>query len=354
LILALAVLSVSPFVSQSVYAQDPVVLARVDSTARASLPALQGMAVMRGGRLAWERYWGGADSATAFNVKSVSKSLLSALVGVAVEQRKVTLDQTVASILPGLYPKSPPPANRMFRPAVVQNDSARATITVRQLLTMTSGYAWDEGGPVLAAFIVSTDPVRLVAESQVATVPGQTWNYTTGGTHLLAAALTQAVGAPLEQWARANFFGPAGIRLEGWDVDGAGKPVGGSEMFLTIRGLARFGQLYLGRGTIDGKRILPAAWVDTSFAKLADIASPRYKEMISGLDGYGYLWWRRQSSGHTMIGALGHGGQFSLVVPSLDLVIAGASALDGRNPGVVPQFQGIFRLVDQIVASVSR
>jgi len=333
---------------------DARVLEGVDSSARASLPALQAMVVLRKGRLAWERYWGGADSNTVFNAKSVSKSFLSALVGIAVGQGRLSLDQRVSSLLPRYFDQDLEPANRMFRAAVVRNDSVRATITVRQLLTMTTGYAWDEGGPILSTFLVSGDPVRLVAELPLAAMPGASFNYTTGGTHLLAAALAQAVGVPLRTFANEMLFGPAGITLREWDVDGAGNPLGGSEMYFTPRGLARFGQLYLDRGNAGTRSVVPADWVASSWERHTAVESPLYTGMIPGLTGYGYLWWLRKSGERTMNCALGFGGQFVLVVPELDLVIAGASALDSRNPGNVPQFNGIFRLVDAIVGSVSR
>ncbi len=331
---------------------DPVILSRVDSTARASLPALQAMIVMRHGRMVWEQYWGGADSTTAFNIKSVSKSVLSALVGIAIHQGKLTPDQRVSSIVPEYYRPSGTTENRMFRAAVVRNDSVRSAITVRQLLTQTAGYAWDEGGPILSTFLVSSDPVRLVAEQLMAAVPGATFNYSTGNTHLLAAALARATNTPLRPYAEATLLKPAGIALLGWDVDGAGNPLGGSEMYFNARGLARFGQLYLDRGAVGGKQIVPADWVAASWEKRADVGSPIYKDMIPGLTGYGYLWWLRTSNGKVMNSALGYGGQFVLVVPELQLVIVGASALDARNPGLVPQFKGIFGLVDQIVASI--
>jgi len=330
---------------------DPVVLARVDSTARATLPALQAMVVVRNGRMVWEKYWGGADSATAFNIKSVSKGLLSALTGIAIQQGRLTLDTPISKLLPDYY-RSNAPENRAFRAAIVRNDSVRATITIRHLLTQTSGYAWDEGGPILSTFLVSSDAARLVAEQILAATPGTTWNYSTGNTHLLAAALTRAVSTPLRRYAEDQLLTPAGIQLRGWDVDGAGNPIGGSEMYLTARGLARFGQLCLEGGAIGGKQVVPRDWIAASWEKRSDVASPIYKEMVPGITGYGYLWWLRTSNGKVMNSALGYGGQFVLVVPELNLVIAGASALDARNPGLIPQFKGIFGLVDQIVASV--
>jgi CubicO group peptidase (beta-lactamase class C family) len=332
-------------------AQEPGVLARVDSTARASLPALQAMVVLRSGRMVLEKYWGGADSTTPFNIKSVSKGLLSALTGIAIQQGKLTLDTPISKLLPDYY-RSNAPENRAFRAAIVRNDSVRATITVRHLLTQTSGYAWDEGGPILSTFLVSSDPARLVAEQILAGSPGTTFNYSTGNTHLLSVALTRAVGTSLRRYAEVTLLKPAGIELLGWDVDAAGNPIGGSEMYLTARGLARFGQLYLEGGAVGGTQVVPRDWIAASWEKRSDVASPIYKEMVPGITGYGYLWWLRTSNGKVMNSALGYGGQFVLVVPELNLVIAGASALDARNPGLIPQFKGIFGLVDQIIASV--
>jgi len=310
------------------------------------------MLVLRKGRLAWEQYWGGADSATAFNAKSVSKSVLSALVGIAIDRGKLSLEQRVSTLLPEYFAQGPAAATRMFRAAVIRNDSMRATITIRQLLTQSSGYSWDEGGPILSTFLVSSDPARLVAEQIMAASPGSTFNYSTGNTHLLSAALTRAVGMPLARFATEALLTPAGIPLSGWDVDGAGHPLGGSEMYFTARALARFGQLYLDHGSIGGRQVVPPAWIAASWQKQIGVVSPIYDAMVPGLTGYGYLWWLRMSNGRAMNSALGYGGQFILVVPELDLVIAGASALDARNPGLIPQFQGIFGLVDQIVASV--
>ncbi len=290
---------------------DPAVFTRVDSSARTSLPALQAMLVLRKGRLVWEQYWGGADSSTAFNAKSVSKSLLSALVGIAISQGKLSLDQRVASLLPDNFAQSPAAPDRMFRAAVVRNDSLRATITVRHLLTQTAGSAWDEAGPILSSFLLASDPVRLVAELPMVAQPGTTFNYSTGNTHLLAAALTRAVETPLGKFANDALLGPSGIPLAGWDVDGAGHPLGGSEMYFTARALARFGQLYLDRGSIGGRQVVPAAWIDASWQKQANVVSPIYDAMVPGLTGYGYLWWLRKSNGRTMNSALGYGDSSS-------------------------------------------
>jgi CubicO group peptidase (beta-lactamase class C family) len=353
LFLSVAVLSVVPSFRPSVLAAQEATFARIDSIARASLPALQAMVVLRDGKQLWEKYWSGADSSTAFNVKSVSKTFLSAMVGIAIEQKKLSLDQTIASILPEYY-KHEVPQNRMFRAAVLRNDSMRATITVRHLLSQTSGISWDEGGAILSTFLVSSDPARLMAEQIMAAAPGTVWNYSTGNTHLLATALERAVVTSLRPYVEKTLLVPAGIQLRDWLVDGAGRPLGGSEMFFTARSLARFGQLYLNGGKIDGKQVVPADWVATSWEKKSDVASPIYKEMVPGITGYGYLWWLRTSNGKVMNCALGYGGQYVLVVPELKLVIAGASALDARNPGLIPQFKGIFGLVDQIVDAVGR
>ncbi len=118
--------------------------------------------------------------------------------------------------------------------------------------------------------------------------------------------------------------------------------------------MARFGLLYLGGGVIDGTRLLTPEWIEASWARQVEVKTPIYQTMIPGLDGYGYLWWRRTVGGVPWYCALGYGGQFVLVAPSLQMVVAGGSSLDARNPGMVPQFAGIFGIVDRLLQPAAR
>jgi CubicO group peptidase (beta-lactamase class C family) len=337
--LALAVLlAASPSVAwpqaRNASELDPKLIAIADSVADRELPALAGIAILKEGKVVWERYWHGSDSATSLNVKSVSKSLLSSLVGVAVRDGLLSLDQPIATILPEYFPRSTPSSNMVYGAALATMATTRRQVTVRHLLTMSSGMIWEENGPLLQAFLSSTNPPRFVAELPLEVEPGKKFNYTTGGTHLLAKVLATATKTSNRDYAERQVFGPAGITLGGWDVDAQGLHFGGSEMF--------------------GKQIIPREWIEQSWSKQIPVETASYVSMIPQLDGYGYLWWRRTAGGHPTYCALGFGGQFVMVTPALDLVIAGGSTLDQRNPGTAAQFAGIFKLVDQILMPAVR
>ncbi|MFN0180992.1 MAG: serine hydrolase domain-containing protein [Gemmatimonadales bacterium] len=336
-----------PTATASEVGLDADLVRRADSVADRDLPALLSLLVVRRGKLALERYYHGATAATAINVKSVSKSIQSATVGVARAAGLIAnLDEPVAAILPELYAR-PVPTYSGFAAAIRQMDAARRQVTLRHLLAMSSGYGWQETGLVMNAFLVNPHPAQFVADLPMESPPGATFHYSTGATHLLSAAIAKKTGMNPRTFTETRLLEPAGIRLLGWDADPQGINIGGSEMLLTSLGMARFGLLFLGGGTIDGRRIIPSEWVEQSWAKQIEVKTPVYRDLIPGLDGYGYLWWRRSVSGVAWYCALGFGGQFVLIAPSLDVVVAGGSALDGRNPGMQKQFEGIFQLVDR-------
>jgi CubicO group peptidase (beta-lactamase class C family) len=317
------------------------------------LPALTSLLVWRHGALAYEAYIHGGARDVPANVKSVTKSFLSALVGIALAERWIAnLDQPVAEILPEYYG---PVAGSLFTVQRARSDSLRHRVTLRHLLAMSSGVAWDESSPNMTyALLTSGNPVRFAAELPVLAAPGEGFNYGTAGTHLLAGALTRLAGKSLREVGDTYLFGPAGIALARWDSDPQGVNFGGSEMFLTTREMVKFGILYLHQGRVGDRQVIPADWMAESTTKRFDVTAPIYRQMVPNLTGYGYLWWLRSSAGHDMICALGLGGQFVLVVPRLDMVIAGTSALDGRNPGNERQFNAIFDLVDRSIVAGAR
>jgi CubicO group peptidase (beta-lactamase class C family) len=331
---------------------DSVLLASAGRAAD-SLPALLSLLVWRHGALGYERYVHGGAGDQPVNVKSVSKSFLSALLGVAIAEGKVkSLDQRVAEVLPDSYR---PVGGQLFTDARRKSDSLRQRVTLRHLLTMTSGLAWDESNaPLVYALLMSSNPVRFAAELPVLAEPGARFNYATASSHLLAGALAHLVGGSLRELGERSLFGPAGITVSRWDADPEGVNFGGSEMLLTTREMLKLGILYLQGGKVGDRQIVPADWVAASATKQIEVAMPVYQHMVPGLTGYGYFWWLRSGAGQEMYCALGLGGQFIVVVPRLDLVIAGTSALDGRNPGNDAQFNGIFALVDRAVIPAAR
>jgi CubicO group peptidase (beta-lactamase class C family) len=169
--------------------------------------------------------------------------------------------------------------------------------------------------------------------------PGGRMLYSTGSTHLLSAALTRATGASTYAYAVRHLARPLGIDLRPWTRDPQGIYFGGNDMLMTPRDMARFGQLYLDGGVANGRRVLPKAWIDSSWVV-------RTYSPWNG-HGYGYGWWTRTSNGRPVHFAWGYGGQFIFVVPSLRLVVVTTS--ESESPREGDHLGAVHELLDRIV-----
>jgi CubicO group peptidase (beta-lactamase class C family) len=325
-------------------------LAKAVQRAEAEIPALLSLSVLERDTIVFEHYFHGGTDTSGYNVKSVSKSVLSALVGIARREGFVKdLDQPLATIFPEHFVRPPPPPRLIVQGELARIDSARRRITLRHLLTMTGGQQWEENGAITAAFMASSHQVRFAVELPMVAQPGERFNYNTAATHLLSAALTRLTGIRNEEFAERFLFGPAGIISKGWDVDAQGVAIGGAEMYFTTRGMLRFGQLYYHEGRLDGREIVPPSWVRESLSLKRTDVTDTFRALIPGLTGYGLLWWPRSVGGRTLWCALGAGGQAIVIDRSRGLVVAATSAVDRRSPGTGPQMALIWKLLDELV-----
>jgi CubicO group peptidase (beta-lactamase class C family) len=309
---------------------DPAVLDDLDTVVPASYPQVRSLLVVRHGYLVVERYWQGVDAGDGQNSFSVTKSFVSALVGIALgEGRLKGLDQTVEELLADHLPANADPRLRR--------------VTVRQLLTMTSGLAGDDVLPggldgVSDGMARSRDWVRHILGRRLETAPGERWAYSSAGSHLLSAMVADATGQSTLAFARAELFGPLGIAADdaleprfrdwplpqaqleayerapvAWPRDPQGYHFGGGYLKLPARELAKLGYLYLNGGRWDGTQVVPADYV---------AASTRPQSGPSGgAASYGYQWWVTNETGHHSFRAEGFGGQLIQVIPDLDLVV---------------------------------
>jgi CubicO group peptidase (beta-lactamase class C family) len=268
------------------------------------VPHIDSLLIVRGGYLVYEHYRD--DPAALHNVKSVTKSVTSALAGIAIQAGDLAgTDEKIGFLLPEIFATIP--------------DRAKRDIRVSDLLTMRSGLEWAEYGPSAVQMTASPDWVRFVLERPLIHPPGAQFNYSTGDSQLLAAVIQNLTGMALLDYADLYLFGPLGITARRWPSDPQGINVGGAELKLTPRDMAKFGYLYLNGGTWAGDRIIPAAWVRESGAyhTLFEPESPDDCETL----GYGYLWWLRPQGPHESMIAVGYGGQFVYVIPGLDMVV---------------------------------
>ena len=307
---------------------DSVLLARAYERA-AELPRLRSLLVQHRGRLVGERYFRGASRSSRANIKSASKSIISLLVGIAIAEGRIRgVDQTIGELLPG--------ETRGL-------DARKRGISVRDLLSMRSGIETTSfqnyGG-----WVSSRNWVRDALRRPMVAEPGGAMIYSTGSTHLLSAILTRTTGMSTYRFTERRLARPLGIALRPWRTDPQGIYFGGNDMYLTPREMLKLGTLYIDGGVVNGRQIVPRAWLDSS-------AVPRAVSPYNG-NRYGYGWWIRDARGHDVIYAWGYGGQFIFVVPSLELVVVTTSDPDARarEPD---HLDAIYSLLDQeIIAAV--
>ena len=266
--------------------------------AAAELPRLHSLVVSQNGAVALERYFNKRTAATLSNVKSVSKSVIAALVGIAADRKQLALDTPIGTYFPEL-------------------PAAKRAITVEDLLTMRSGLE-STSSRNYGAFVQSPNWVRHVLARPLVTEPGTEMIYSTGNSHLLSAILTKATGKSTHQFAQDALAKPLGFSLAPWLRDPQGIYFGGNEMMMTPRQMLAFGEMYLNDGRVNGRQILSEEYIEESF-------EPRGRSRISGRE-YGYGWWSRDMAGRQAFYAWGFGGQFIVLVPSLDLVVVSTSA----------------------------
>ena len=325
---------------------DPAVLAELDAKVPARYPQVRSLLVVRHGYLVYERYWHGLDAADGHNSHSVTKSVTSALVGIALADHKLKhLDQTVGELLAAHLPPTADPRLRR--------------VTLEQLLTMTSGLASDArpgGSDELRwnQLLNSRDWVRHILGRRLVSQPGTSFAYSSASSQLLSAMVADATGVSLLAYARAKLFGPLGIATTNalvqpvrrwpptpaelaayeqapvaWPTDRQGYQVGFAWLRLPARDLAKFGYLYLNGGRWDDRQVVPADYVAASTRPQSTPPSS-----MPG-DGYGYQWWTTSVDAHPSVAAVGAGGQFVQVVPGLDLVVVVTS--DGDQERSDPQ-----------------
>jgi CubicO group peptidase (beta-lactamase class C family) len=293
-----------------------------------------GVVVARAGALVYEAYFAGDDqrwpqkhwkeplvstghdARTKHDIQSISKSVTALLVGAAIERGQLkSVDASVLSVLTNYADLATPERER---------------IRVRDLLTMTSGLRWPQR-PYLGMsrqMEAAADPVRFVLEQPMVARPGIVWRYNNGSAEVAGAVVKKAVGKPLDRFAREALFEPLAINDWEWGTMANGDPGASWGLRLRLRDLAKIGQLVLDRGTWQGRRVLPARWIEVMTAP----------QVVRPKTTYGFLWWLdHERVGDTeveTVAGYGWGGQRVEIVPRLGLVVAvnaGVYDFDGRG-----------------------
>ena len=290
---------------------------------------IRSLLVIRHGYVVFENYYAQGMPDKADTVHSVTKSITSALIGLALQMGILPgLDQTLGQLLP-----------EYFSSAAYAD---KAKITLRHLLTMSSGLE-----PIqtkfrdrMMKFYAAEDRVKFFRALPVLHPPGSTFNYCNANSHMLSVILTKKSGMSTADFAQKHLFDHLGIKPLFWARDNQGYDHGSGGLQLTARQMAKFGFLYLNKGVWDGRQVVPRNWVEQSTKGL--IRSGRRSR-------YGYQWWVQPVGGHASFQARGYGGQFIVVAPELDLVIV--TKANTKWPGKpTGNFWPLFDLIARAVA----
>lgn len=293
-----------------------------------------GLIILHDGRVRFEAYSDGYGPHERWTSFSVAKSITSTLVGAAIKDGAIgDTDDLIADYLPGLV------------------GSAYADVTIRHLLTMTSGVAWNEAyddpdADVARLWTGTPEPEidnfsNYMRKLSKAAPPGSVWLYNTGETNLLGAAISRATGKSLSAYLSDSIWRPYGMERDAaWIIAADGHEVGGCCLSVSLRDYARFGQFILEGAMINGNPVVPEGWLRAATTKQADIGELGR--------GYGYQWWTNDDGSFDARGIFGQG---IYIDPATRLVIASS----GNWPNAVepdllgPERQHFYRAVRSLV-----
>ena len=281
---------------------DTEMLINADKTIENKYPNVYSLLVVRHGYLVYEKYYNGMNENSVNPVYSVTKSMMSALTGIALREKLIiNTDQKVSELLPKYF---------------TQIDNVKKNeITIKNVLTMTGGLEsidLDYG-----SYYASKDWLRYTIDKPLTDNPGEKMVYNTGLTNFLSAVITETSQMTTKDFADQYLASEIGISLDNWECDPKGYYVGGTDLSMKPVDMAKFGYLYLNSGLWDGKQIIPKEWIEESTKKQIKVDS---------VQDYGYLFWLRtiKDSVHNKeyftYRADGYGGQIIMVVPELDMV----------------------------------
>lgn len=267
----------------------------------ANYTSVYSLLIIKNGYLVYEKYFDWKNGETTTGVYSITKSVISALTGIAIDQGYLTgTDQKLSSVLTEMSE---------------QSDPQKMDITLHDALTLSGGLATVDDD--FENWIVSPDYLQFAMDKPMVTAPGAVFSYSTGLPHMLSAILSRTTGMSTKEFADKNLFGPLDIVDYQWQQDSTGMYNGGTNLSMLPRDMAKLGYLYLQHGKWGGKQIIPEAWVEES---------TRNQINVDANTDYGYLFWIKtmqdeQGNKISAYEANGYRGQHIRMIPELNTVI---------------------------------
>ena len=277
--------------------------------------AVDGMAslvVCRNGVIVAEEYYNGYRSDSIKTVMSVTKTVTSLLIGLALEKGYIDdINDPISKYLTGI---------------VIFPDTVKAGITIRQMLIMAFGHAWNGTKPesLYETYAATPDHLQYIIDLPLVYTPGTVFNYSDGASHLLSVIITEATGINTFDFARQYLFDPLGIANVIWLADDKGYPNGAASLKISPHDMVKIGNLILDGGRHNGVQVVPEGWITA-------MTTPQISTNNDVPYGpeYGYQIWINTSGEHKYHFAMGWGGQFIFIVPDHNLVVTASCKTSG-------------------------
>lgn len=299
-------------------------LQKLDSIISTEYENINGIVVLKNGSTMYENYFNGFGPESVHHIASATKSVLSALVGIAIEKGYIkSVNQKIMEFFPEFKIEE--------RSSEAFDGRMKEEITLQHLLTMTVPYPFEDWQEPLDKLCMQPDWIKYTLDIMGQNGKLGAFKYSTAGAHLISAILTRATGKSAREFGNEHLFKPAGMKeipehkmeafgfeelfgskVRGWVNDPNGNSTGGWGLTMSPRDMARFGTLYLNQGRWEGNQIIPETWIKESTA-----VNP---------NNYGYLWWLRKEENLFSYAALGDGGNAIFCIPEKNLVVAIASS----------------------------
>ncbi len=295
-------------------------------------PPLESLIISRGNTIVHEQYFGSMRRNKLANMKSASKSILTVLVGIAIEEGYLSgVDEPIDQFFSEYFEEHP--------------FSEKSDITIHDLITMRAGlettsfYNYGE-------WVSSTNWAFWALDQPLIAAPGQRMIYSTGNSHLVSVILSKATGMSTLDFATVYLFEPLDITSVRWPTDPQGYHFGGNNMGLRPVDLLKIGQLYLNGGTYAGKQIVSRQWIKDS---VREYGRSRYSGHY-----HGYHWWSNTFAGELAFFAWGYGGQYCFIIPKYDLVVVFTSSLWDRSRHEHHHNSELMRLLEEYIIPAVR
>lgn len=288
---------------------DGIALTKMGNEITSTYPSIRAVVVSRGGKIVYERHYRGSTPWTLQRANSATKSVTGTLVGIAKQKGFIqSLDRKVLDYFPEYAPS--------------EFDPRASALTLKHLLSFTSGYQWNDNRQIPFEGIYNRDDwCRFFLSQPFNYDPGVHFNYNSFNSHLLSAIVNRSSGLTRSRFPERYLWGPLGIPRRLWPTDGRGASVGGWALYIRTRDMAKLGNLWLQGGKWNGEQIIDPEWLRGATVAQSSGGMPCGER-------YGWQFWVSAATGYPGYFANGFGGQYIYVVPALDIVVAISSDPD--------------------------